>query len=156
MTLHITRLRALLFILTLSLFGLGLNSYAAQAGSTPITEDPTPPRACTALSGGAWGTAQVTLTMTPNAGQYVYIVSFEQSTGATTAPAATLLNTTTTNLGGKRWGTVAGATATEFPKIQFFPSQPLKATAPGAATIVGNAAVTSVNYLLDVCWFSAP
>lgn len=140
--------------------GIGLSSVTANAiglGEVITQETVTPPRACTALSGGAWGTAQVTLTMTPPSGQFVYICSFEQHTGATTAPAATLLNTTTTNLNGKRWATVAAATASEFPSIFFQPSQPLKSAVPGTAvTIVSNAAVTSVNYQLDVTFFFAP
>lgn len=134
-------------------------AFAAGAGATLVTEDPTPPRACTGVqSGGVIGTAQVTLTIPAVAGQYIYICTYDEFVGATTAPAATFLNTTTTNLGGLRFANQVAATATgAVQNPHFSPAQPYKSAAPGTAvTFVTNAAVTSVNYAANATYFYAP
>lgn len=149
--------RTILLLSTLLILAVGGVAHAFGLAEVITQETVTPPRACTPTSSGAWGTAQATITLTPPSGQFVYICTVEINAGATTAPAATLLNHTTTNLGGKRWVQVAAATATEFPKVGFWPPQPTKSTVPGTAvTIVSNAAVTSVNYQIDVTYFFAP
>lgn len=131
---------------------------ALAVGETLVAETPSPPRACTGvLNSGAIGTTQTTLTIPAVAGMYAYICTYDEFIGATTAPAATLLNTTTTNLGGARFYNQVAATATEGPGVHFAPSQPLKSAAPGTATVfTGNAAVTSVNYGAQVTFFYAP
>lgn len=132
---------------------------AAGAGATLVVEDPSPTRACTGVqTSGAIGTTQVTLTIPAVAGQYIYICTYDEFVGATTAPAATFLNTTTTNLGGLRWFNQVAATATgAVQNPHFAPAQPYKSAAPGTAvTIVSNAAVTSVNYASTVTYFYAP
>lgn len=146
--------RLLLACLLLGALAAPSTSHAAAAGATPTTEDPTPPRAVTLTATGT-GTAQQTLTLTCPAGNYIYLVTFEEFKGATTAPAATLTTTTTTNLGGKKWYGSVAATATEFPRILWQPAQPLKSTA-NTATIVSNAAITNVNYGLSADYFCAP
>lgn len=140
-----------------ALAAIPLSAYAIEVGQTLVQETVSPPRACTGVqSSGAIATAQYTLTIPAIPGKYIYICSFEQFVGATTAPAATLLNATTTNLGGKRWSAQMDATASEAPYIQFQPSQPLKSAIPGTAvTIVGNAAVTNIQYQADVTYYYA-
>lgn len=137
---------------------LALGGVAWAVGETLVQETPTPPRACTGiLNSGAIGTAQTVLTIPAIAGQYAYICTYDEFIGATTAPAATFLNTTTTNLGGARWYNQVAASATQGIGVHFQPAQPLKASAPGTAVVfTGNAAVTSVNYGAQVTFFYAP
>lgn len=152
-----SRFIAALLLAAATLSTFDRSALAAGPGATLVTEDPTPPRACTGIQdSGAWGTAQFTLTIPACAG-FIYICSYDEDVGATTAPAATLLNTTSTNLGGMRFTSVAAATATSFPGSHWAPAQPYRATlANTAVTIVGNAAVTSVNYHAKVTYFCAP
>jgi hypothetical protein len=133
-------------------------AFAAAAGATLTAEDVSDPRACTSvLNSGAAGTTQTTLTIPAVSGMYAYICTYDEFVGATTAPAATLLNTTTTNLGGMRFYNQVAATATQAPGVHFAPAHPFKSSAPGTNTVfTGNAAVTSVNYGAQVTWFYAP
>lgn len=142
-------------LLTTLLLAIGGAAFAV--GEILVQETPTPPRACTGvLNSGAIGTAQSVVTIPGLAGQYIYICSYDEFIGATTAPAATFLNTTTTNLGGARFYNQVAASATEGPGVHFYPAQPLKASQPGTAVVfTGNAAVTSVNYGAQATFFYA-
>lgn len=134
-------------------------AFAAGAGATLVTEDVTPSRACSGVQdSGAIGTTQTTLTIPAVAGQYIYLCTYDEFVGATTAPSASFLNTTSTNLGGMRWANQVGASATgAVQNPHFAPSQPLKSAAPGTAvTIVSNAAVGNVNYHATATYFYAP
>lgn len=142
----------------LIVIGLGGTAFAFGLGETLVQETVTPPRACNVvLNSGAAGTAQTVLTVPAIGSMYFYLCSYDEFIGATTAPAATLLNTTTTNLGGARFYNQVAATATQGPGVHFAPAQPLKSSVPGTAVVItGNAAVTSVNFGAQLTGFYAP
>ena len=105
----------------------------------------------------ASGTAQQTITITPPSGQYVYILNVDIVSVATTAPAASALTHTSTNLGGMKWYGGLTATGGVADKVAWIAAQPLKSSAPGTAvTIVSNAAITNVTYNLSVTYYFAP
>jgi hypothetical protein len=151
----LSQFRKLIFAVALAVC---VPTLAWAVGETLVAEIPSDPRACTGvLNSGAIGTAQTVLTIPAVSGMYAYVCTYDEFVGATTAPAATLLNTTTTNLGGARFYNQVAATATQAPGVHFAPAHPLKASAPGTATVfTGNAAVTSVNYGAQVTFFYAP
>lgn len=126
---------------------------AAQS-ATPVQQTATMANAATSTT-CATGTTQQTLTMTPPAGFFVYVTNVDILHSATTAPAATLVTTTTTNLNGMKWYDLMPASVTGV-RMNWIASQPLKAAAAGTAvTIVSNAAVTSVTFSLCATYFIA-
>lgn len=131
-------------------------AHAQQAGAnnTVIQETATDPRA-SSLVQTATGSAQQTLTLTCPSSQYVYLVSYEESEHATTAPAASFLTTTTTGLNGKKWyNFIAAAIGPSSFRINYQPSKALKATT-NVVTIVTNAAITNVVYDVSADAFCA-
>jgi hypothetical protein len=106
-------------------------------------------------------TSAATITLTPQAGQYVYIQSVKVTNcaGASAVTAAAVTTVTSTNLGGLTYqlgsGTTAGACAQDFSD---FPggTAALKAAAPGAATVVLPTFATNQTVRVSVRWYSAP
>jgi hypothetical protein len=138
-----------------SLFASSAFAQAAlPAGSNLVTQTST--RLDASQCQVASGTAQQTITITPPAGQSVYVTWISSSAWATTAPAASSVTTTTTNFNG----TIAfGLTATGgVSNYAFFqPTTPAKSIVPSTAvTIVSNAAITSVTFTIMACYYFAP
>lgn len=99
--------------------------------------------------------SQATVTVPALSGYYCYIVSIELYMAAIAAPAATLMQTTTTNLNAKSWRHAMQA-AVGADRVTFTPSAPLKCQAIGtAATVVGNAGVTSISQQISVTYYYA-
>jgi hypothetical protein len=123
--------------------------------ATPVQQAATMLNAASLVS-CASGTAQQTLTLTPPSGQYVYVLNVDIVSQATTAPAASALTHTSTNLGGMKWYGSLTATGGTVDKVAWIAAQPLKsATAGTAVTIVSNAAITSVTFNLCVTYYTA-
>ena len=143
-------------ILVILLFLVTVTSAFAQQGvpGTLVQQSPTMLNACNKSATGQ-GTAQQTLTLTPGSGKYVYLCGFDMEACATTAPTATLINTTTTGFPAVfKWQAVVGAANTCAVTSIFFGFGPLKSSSPGAAvTLVTNAAIASVTYNINAYWY---
>ena len=103
--------------------------------------------------------SQVTCTMTPPAGQYVYITSIDLMVCQNgTSTANSNLTFTTTNISGapifqESLGAVANTCA---PQHTIALPVPLKSAAPGTAvTIVSPAAQTNTAFTITVSWYPA-
>jgi hypothetical protein len=102
-----------------------------------------------------------TITITPPAGQYVYICSLEVSncTGTVGTPAA-VTNVTTTGLGGQQYLMGSGNTAGQCNANYVLPFANvggLKSAAPGAnVTFVIPALAAQQTILVDVVYYFAP
>lgn len=127
--------------LTAGLIGLALflAPVLAQAQSIVGTQQqPTHLDAASTL--GTSAASAATITITPPAGQYVYITNVEitNCAGGTAVTAAAPTSVTTTNLGGAAWTVGSGVTAglcQPSPVNGPLPTA-LKAAAPGVVTIV--------------------
>jgi hypothetical protein len=146
---------------TALLIGLMITSpsHAQQNGATRVQQDPTMLHACTATnSTGAVNATFTTITLTPPAGQSVYIcgadiaVSFD-ATGGT---ASTNVAFTSTNLGGWQWKMSWVGTASTTITQPFYFSQPMKAVIPGTAvTFISATANLHAAYSANVYYYFA-
>lgn len=128
----------------------------SNSGQPPIDTRQSATRAEQITCQSTSQTAQITTTITPPSAMRVYLVSFEISQQATTAPAASAYITTSTNFFSKRWQCGLAAVAGSACVNSFFPSVPVASQTPGTAvTFVGPAAVTNVNFVMDVCYYFA-
>jgi hypothetical protein len=101
----------------------------------------------------ATGSAQQTLTFQvtgPNCTWF--ITNIDNGASATTAPAATLLTTTSTALGGWKGYIQAPAATFQTNYAETF-ANGLRGTAGTNVTLVSNAAVTNVVYNLNACGY---
>lgn len=100
----------------------------------------------------ATGTAQQTLTFaTPPTNCFWVIDNVDNGSGATTAPAVSILTTTSTGFAvNPKFYLTQPATATGISDHVVF-SNGLRAIPGTAVTFVSNAAITSVNYMLNAC-----
>lgn len=147
-------------ICSLCLLALCALPVAAQS-PTLVQQSPTMLNACTAFNSTAAVNVQVTVTLTPPAGQYVYVcgidVAISQNATSTVATNATY---TSTNLGpsGNTWGwkfSLAAVANTSLTQAFYF-TQPLKSTAPGVAvTVVSPAAAAQTAYSTNVYYYFA-
>lgn len=141
-------------ILAIILFSLG--AFAQQVTTaTPIQQTATRLDSATNCQNYS-GTAQGTITITPPSGQFVYVTALDTAATAVSAPAASRVVTTTTNLGGITQTFGLTATAGIGANNDLVSSTPIRsATAGTAVTIVTNAAITNVTFDLNVCYYFA-
>jgi len=139
---------------------------------TNITQSASRSDAASALTGPAGGrttcsttqdtVANLTVTLTPSAGNYVYVTGVYISGLANATGATSTTVWSSTNLtGSPAWLTPTTATAAANPSglIQVSEMYPtgLKSTAPGTAvTIVPQATTASAFMCPRVAWFQAP
>lgn len=132
----------------------------AQAGvpGTLVQQSPTELRACTPAHADGAVNSQQTVTLTPPAGQSVYVCGIDFSASQNgTATANTNSTFTSTNLGGWKFVYSLAATAnTMFGQAMNF-SQPLKSVIPGTVvTVVSPAALTNTAFSINVYYYYAP
>jgi hypothetical protein len=124
-----------------------------------VTQSATRAEGLTASNATAAVNNAVTLTLTPNSGQYVYLCGYEiVVSGDGTGTAQTNVSFTSTNLGS--WALKYSAVGTARVNLQFN-NPPLatciKATAAGTAvTIVSPTAAANAAYSITGFWYSAP
>lgn len=127
-------------------------AFAADPTSTKVQQSQEELRAGTQCQAST-GTAQQTLTFTSSGPNCTwYITNIDNGSGATTAPAVTLLTTTSTGLGGWKGYLLQPATATGVSQNAVF-ANGLRATIGTNVTIVSNAAVTNINFMLNACGY---
>jgi hypothetical protein len=100
----------------------------------------------------ATGTAQQTLTFAaPGPNCFWVVDNIDNGSGATTAPAVTILTTTSTGFAANWKGyLVQPASATGVNSSVVF-ANGLRALPGNAVTFVSNAAVTNINFMLNAC-----
>lgn len=152
------RLRTLCFALALTFTA----SIASAQQPTIIQQSATMLHACTAQNATAAVNVQVTLTLTPPAGQYVYLCGIDVSTSQNaTSTANTNLTYTSTNLGPAGstwlWKYSLAATANLAIAQAFYFTQALRSTSPGVAlTIVSPAATAQTAFSINGYYYYAP
>jgi hypothetical protein len=112
----------------------------------------------------AKGTSTQTVTLTPPAGQFVYLGSLEANASVTTAAAqtiSTIASLSTTNLPGSiTFGAFPGqgqAAGTSIANFNYsFSGNGLKSANAGVAVTVVAPAVTNVQWHLALCGYFAP
>lgn len=129
---------------------------------TLVQQSQTMLNACTAFNQTAAVNAQVTVTLTPPAGQYVYVCGIDVASSQNgTSTANTNSQYTSTNLGpsGNTWGwkySLAAAANTAISQSFYF-TQPLKSTQPGVAvTIVSPTALAQTAFSINAYFYYAP
>ena len=150
-----------LSLLTLVFIALAAPSVLAQqVQGTAIQQVPTRLDACTPINATAAINNAVTLTITPPAGQFVYLCGWDLtvSNNGTGAVVATNLSFTSTNLSGWKvaYSMVGTANTTGFQYNTAFNS-PIKSSAAGTAvTIVSPAANAQAVYNVNAYYYFAP
>lgn len=145
-------MRKLLLVLGLLLLAPSLALAQAQVQQGPTRLD------AGVFSSTVNGTAQQTATITPGAGQYVYVngVDFENCSSASAGAAGTPVSATSTNLGGIRWGVPTSVPAGSCVTLTVWYDPPLKSFAAGApVTVVSPAAETNVTYNTNIYGYAA-
>ena len=153
---------------TLLFLILALGLVPALAGAqSPVYLVPNPNIAVTPYVTGTAGDSatvnkQLTVTITPPAGQYVYVVGWDwtacQDGTSTAATNVTFTTTGFTNLPKiGHFSLAATARICANPMFMNFGSYPIKsATAGGAVTFVSPAAAANLAYTVNVYAFTAP
>lgn len=141
----------LLFLATVAL--------AQVPPTAPVAQVPSRLDACT-IGSTANGSAQQTLTLTPQSGQFLYVcgVDLEYCTGTSAVTAAAATTTTSTNLpNNPKYGVPVGTAATSCYNVVVTYDPPLKATAAGTpVTFVSPAAITNLTFNMNAYGYSAP
>jgi hypothetical protein len=136
------------------------SAFAQQAQGTPIQQIATRLDACTVANATAVINNAVTLTITPPAGQYVYLcgIDLTVSNDATGAVVATNLQWTSTNLGAwKLTYSMAGTANTIGLQYQSTFNAIMKSAVAGTAvTIVSPAANAHAVYNVNAYYYYAP
>ena len=137
----------------------GLLALAAPSwAQAPVQQSATMLNACQPAN--ANGTAQQTITITPLAGQYVYVcaVDAQHCASGSAGAAGTPVFITTTNMPGTfRVGTETSIAANTCVNRFAFFGFPVKSSAAGTAvTFVSPAAETNVTYNMNVYYYIAP
>lgn len=132
----------------------------AQA-PTLVQQSPTALNACTPINATAAVNTAATVTLTPPAGQYVYVCGIDVSaSNDNTATANTNASFTSTNLGpsGNTWAWKYSFAATASLGISqaFYFAIPLKSTTPGTAVTVVGPAVAHTMDSINVYYYYAP
>lgn len=124
---------------------------AVDSRATSIQQSAEELRASTQCQNGT-GTAQQTLTFAaPGPNCFWVLDNVDNGSGATTAPAVTILTTTSTGFAANpKFYLTQPATATGVTENIVF-ANGLRALPGTAMTIVSNAAVTSINFMLNAC-----
>lgn len=130
---------------------LGGSANALDSRATQVQQAGEELRASTNCQNGT-GTAQQTLTFAAPAGNCFWVIDeVDNGTGATTAPAASILTTTSTGFAANpKFYLTAPASATGISDHIIFPNG-LRALNGTAVTFVSNAAITNVNFMLNAC-----
>lgn len=154
-----TRTRYGPLLLALLLLALGATSAQAQsAAPTLVQQSPTMLNACTSANATAAVNNQVTLTITPPSGQYVYLCGWDVTVSQNgTATANTNQSFTSTNIGGWAWKYSLAATANLALPQAFFLPFPVKAAQPGTAvTIVSPSALANTAFNINAYYYFGP
>jgi hypothetical protein len=144
------------------LFCLATSAPVWAQTPTVIQQSATMLHACTAQNATAAVNNQVTLTLTPPAGQYVYVCGIDVTSSQNgTSTANTNSQYTSTNLGpaGNTWGWKYSMAATANLAISqaFYFTQALRSTQPGVAvTIVSPAALAQTAFSINAYYYFAP
>ena len=124
---------------------------AADPSATRIQQSPEQLIASTSCQNGT-GTAQQTLTFAAPAPNCFWVIdNVDNGSGATTAPAASILTTTSTGFASNpKYYLTQPASATGVQENIVY-SNGLRALNGTAVTFVSNAAVTNINFTLNAC-----
>lgn len=125
---------------------------------TLVQQSATALNACSTLNATAAVNNQVTLTLTPPSGQYVYLCGLDVTVSQNgTATANTNVSFTSTNLGGWAWKYSLPATINLALVQPFYFSIPVKAAAAGTAvTIVSPSATAQTAFSINGYYYFAP
>lgn len=160
-------LRRILFLIPLmvlmwALLMWYLITVAYAQGPTLIQNVPSELRASQVCS-EVKGTGAQTATLTPPAGQFVYIASLEANASASTGSVgiSTPASLTITNISGSptfgMFGTNSGAAGTSIANFNYsFSGNGLKSAAAGTAVTVVAPSVTNLQWHLALCGYFAP
>lgn len=142
--------------LTILLFSALLGSVGRKAlAQTLVQQSATALNACSAANATAAVNNQVTLTLTPPSGQFVYLcgLDFAASQNATST-ANTNSVVTSTNLGGWAYKYSLAAVANTSLTQSFYFTNPVKAAASGTAvTIVSPAALAQCAFSINAYYY---
>lgn len=131
---------------------------SAQSGPTRVQQDPSVLTACSVSNATAAINNQVTVTITPPSGQYVYICGIDvASSQNATSTVNTNLQYTSTNLGGWSWKYSLAATVNIAITQAFYFNNPVKSAAAGTAvTVVSPGATANTAFNINVYYYFAP
>lgn len=147
----------LLGILVYCLLLSGTPAHAQQNGASRVQQDATMLNACTPTNQTAAVNTQVTVTLTPPAGQSVYLCGIDVTASQNaTSTANTNLTFTSTNLGGWLFKYSLAATVNIALSQSFYFSQPVKSVIPGTAvTVVSPAATAQTAFSINAYYYFA-
>jgi hypothetical protein len=133
-------------------------SPSSMSAQTLVQQTPTVLTACTPINATAAVNNQVTLTLTPPSGQYVYLCGWDVvSSQNATATANTNVSYTSTNLGGWAWKYSMAATANLAISQPFYFNFPVKSAAPGTAvTLISPSALAQTSFSINAYYYFAP
>jgi hypothetical protein len=140
---------------------------AQSAAGTVVTQSSFRADAATFMTGNSrtsCGTTQdsvanLTLTMTPNAGNYVYLLGFYAEVGNNSTGAASTVTWSTTNLAGNPAWETTGQAAAAVGAQQVAESYPTgyRSLTPGTAvTITPSATMASAYQCVKALWYQNP
>lgn len=125
---------------------------------TLVQQSATALNACSTANSTAAVNNQVTLTITPPSGQFVYLCGLDITVSQNgTATANTNASFTSTNLGGWAWKYSLAATANLALVQPFYFSIPVKGAAAGVAvTVVSPTALAQTAFSINGYYYFAP
>lgn len=139
-----------------------LFAVTAALAQAPVQQSGTHLDACTNVGYQTATSAQATLTVTPPAGQYVYICgfAFDVCNGGTAGTAQNNVTFTSSNIaGGPTWqySFPAAINTCYTPQIREMLPIPLKSAAPGTNVVITSPATdTNVTYTIRMYYYFAP
>ena len=144
--------------IVLPVFLAALISVAAFAQPVPTQQQATRADACTAMNATAVVNNQVTLTITPSAGQYVYLCGWDITASQDgTSTVNTNQSFTSTNIGGWAFKYSLAATANLTMTQAFYFNIPVKSAAAGTAvTFVSPSAKAQTAFSINAYYYVAP
>ncbi len=144
-------------ILLLALL-VGVVSTSIFAQPVPTQQQAQRADACTAMNATLAVNNQVTLTITPQSGQYVYLCGWDLTVSQDgTSTVNTNQSFTSTNLGGWAYKYSLAATANLTLTQPFYFNIPVKSAAAGTAvTIVSPTAKANTAFSINAYYYTAP
>jgi hypothetical protein len=147
-----------------ALFLCAASAAHAQALQPPIgppvlvQRSPTDLQACSVSHGDAAINTLVTLTVTPPAGQYVYLCGWDYQVATNgTATAQSNVKWTSTNLGGLAVEYSTPATANTTIVGTYYFNVPIRSATPGTAITIVSPAIAAQNaYSANAYYYFAP
>lgn len=129
----------------------------STSGGGLVSQQSTRLDACTPINAQAASGSQTTLTIpAPTTGQFIYIseIDYQYVVGTALGAAVAPTNTTTTNLGGLKWGLTLPVTAnTNYTYAFHYPTGLKAAASATAVTIVGIAGTANLTQTINACYW---